>query len=202
MLLNHRKFLIKERLSLISHFDAYDIINPETSQPIGIAIDQPGELASAARFSMNKRYLPATLQVSEAEGKPPVFTLLKKSGLFRVGFQIQGNDGTLIGTIRSMFMRLGGGIKIFNSKGDQISQLKGDWRGENYRFLDMAGNEIGLLTKHWSGLLKEIISTSDHYLLSLNENRISPDDHAMITLLLAAGLAVDVVYHEKSVIND
>ncbi len=45
----------------------------------------------------------------------------------------------------------------------------------------------------WAGLGKELFTSADNYIISLNEEH-SPENAA---LLLAAGLAVDTVYKEK-----
>jgi len=74
-----------------------------------------------------------------------------------------------------------------------VASVKGDWKGWNFRFVDNGQNEIGAITKKWAGLGKELFTSADNYIISLNEEP-SP---AKATLLLAAGLAVDTVYKQK-----
>ena len=54
-------------------------------------------------------------------------------------------------------------------------------------------SELGLITKKWAGLGKELFTTADNYMISLHG---SPDAETSL-LLLAAGLAVDTVFKEK-----
>ena len=57
------------------------------------------------------------------------------------------------------------------------------------------GGELGRVTKKWGGLGKELLTSADNYIIALAEDRQLPRNTAM--LLLAAGLAIDIVYKEK-----
>lgn len=71
--------------------------------------------------------------------------------------------------------------------------MQGDWKGWNFRFL--SGNtELGVVTKKWGGLGKELFTTADNYIISL----AGAPNPAVATLLLAAGLAIDTVLKEKN----
>ncbi len=71
--------------------------------------------------------------------------------------------------------------------------VKGDWKGWNFSFLDGEQNEIGTVTKKWAGLGKELFTSAGNYMISIN----GEPEATRMTLLLAAGLAVDVVYKER-----
>ena len=83
--------------------------------------------------------------------------------------------------------------RAITAAGSEVALLKGDWKGWNFRLLDKSEKELGTVTKKWAGIGKELFTTADNYIISLNEEP-SP---AMAILLLAAGLAVDTVYKEK-----
>ena len=76
-----------------------------------------------------------------------------------------------------------------------VAEIKGDWKGWNFRFLTPEGNEIGKVTKKWAGLGKELFTSADNYIIALNETAAIRPDAA--PLLLAAGLAIDTVFKEK-----
>ncbi|HOY10682.1 MAG TPA: phospholipid scramblase-related protein, partial [Candidatus Omnitrophota bacterium] len=65
--------------------------------------------------------------------------------------------------------------------------------GWHFRFLDKAENEIGTITKKWAGIGKEFFTSADNYIIALNHE---PEPQKAV-LLLAAGLAVDIIYKEK-----
>jgi hypothetical protein len=65
-------------------------------------------------------------------------------------------------------------------------------KGWNFRLLDTSDRELGVVTKSWAGLGKELFTSADNYIVTLHQD---PDDQLAV-LLLAAGLAVDTVYKE------
>ncbi len=55
---------------------------------------------------------------------------------------------------------------------------------------------LGVVTKKWAGVGKELFTTADNYMISLSDRAPSGPDHA--PLLLAAGLAIDIVFKEAA----
>lgn len=81
---------------------------------------------------------------------------------------------------------------MFDSSDNEVALVKGDWKGWNFRFL-ADETEIGSVTKKWSGVGKELFTSADNYIVTLNGD---PSPQKSV-LLLAAGLAVDTVYGER-----
>jgi uncharacterized protein YxjI len=90
---------------------------------------------------------------------------------------------------------LGGGFFVYDKLGQQVAQVKGDWKGWNFKFLDASGNELGTITKKWAGIGKELFTSADNYMISLNDQL--QQNPSIVALLLAAGLAIDVVFKER-----
>jgi uncharacterized protein YxjI len=82
---------------------------------------------------------------------------------------------------------------VFNHADAQVAEVKGDWKGWNFKYLDAAGKEIGTVTKKWAGLGKELFTSADNYVINVADGQ-SAD---FMALLLAAGIAIDTVYKEK-----
>jgi len=51
------------------------------------------------------------------------------------------------------------------------------------------------VTKKWAGFGKELFTSADNYVISLSDH--APKERNVAALLLAAGLAIDIVYKEK-----
>ena len=75
-----------------------------------------------------------------------------------------------------------------------MAEVKGDWKGWNFKFIGQDGREIGTVTKKWAGIGKELFTSADNYIIALNDGSSHANAGA---LLLAAGLAIDIVYKEK-----
>jgi hypothetical protein len=84
---------------------------------------------------------------------------------------------------------------VYDTLNNPVAEVKGDWKGWNFRFLDAGGNELGVVTKKWAGFGKELFTSADNYVISLSDH--APKERNVAALLLAAGLAIDIVYKEK-----
>lgn len=189
---DRKAFLVKERVGFLKLSDTYDIFDPSTGAQIGIAREQVGPLLHVLRLLINKRLLPTVVEVRESEAGPVVLTI-RRSAMSQV--TVQGRTGGELGRFKGKLFALRAGFRVFDKSERQVAEIKGDWKGWNFRFLNADGTEIGKVTKQWAGLGKELFTSADNYMIALDERLpMAPDAAA---LLLAAGLAIDTVYNEN-----
>ena len=189
---DRKAFLVKERVGFLKLSDTYDIFDPSTGAQIGIAREQVGPLLHVLRLLINKRLLPTVVEVRESEAGPVVLTI-RRSAMSQV--TVQGRTGGELGRFKGKLFALRAGFRVFDRSERQVAEIKGDWKGWNFRFLNADGTEIGKVTKQWAGLGKELFTSADNYMIALDERLpMAPDAAA---LLLAAGLAIDTVYNEN-----
>jgi uncharacterized protein YxjI len=195
-MLNRKTYFIREHVGLLKLSDTYDILDPETKQQLGIAQEKPGLLMHLLRLVMSKQVLPTKVMVYE--GSDPedesklLFTLQRGFKFLRSKIDILDKQGNCVGWLKSKLLTLGGAFTVYDSAGNEAAEVKGDWKGWNFRFLDKAGNELGAITKKWAGIGKELFTTADCYMVSLN----CEPSPAQAVLLIAASLAIDIVYKE------
>jgi uncharacterized protein YxjI len=195
MLFDRTTFFIRERVALVKLKDTYDILDPATQQPIGIAKEEPPGWAIALRLLLNKRMLPTVVSIYEQEGGPPALTIRRPFTFLRAVVSVFDREGHKLGHFRSKLFSLGGGFWVHDALDQQVAEVRGDWKGWSFRFLGRDGRELGVVTKKWAGIGKELFTSADSYVVSLKEDaRPDPDTRA---LLLAAGLAIDVVFKER-----
>jgi uncharacterized protein YxjI len=189
---DRKAFLVKERVGFLKLSDTYDIFDPSTGAQIGIAREQIGPLLHVLRLLINKRLLPTVVEIRESEAGPVVLTI-RRSAMSQV--TVQGRTGGELGRFKGKLFALRAGFRVFDKSERQVAEIKGDWKGWNFRFLNADGTEIGKVTKQWAGLGKELFTSADNYMIALDERLpMAPDAAA---LLLAAGLAIDTVYNEN-----
>lgn len=196
-MLDRKTFFIREHVGMLKLSDTYDILNPETQEQIGIAKEKPGGFIIFLRFFINKRLLPTKVHIYEGgdsdDESKLLLTIDRGFTLFRSKIKIIDKSNNLIGWFKSKLFSFGGAFRVLNPDESEVALVKGDWKGWNFKFLDKSETEIGTITKKWAGLGKELFTSADNYMISLNEKASSA--HALI--LLAAGIAVDTVYKEK-----
>jgi uncharacterized protein YxjI len=196
-MLNRKTYFIREHVGFMKLSDTYDILDPETQQQIGIAKEKPGGLILILRFLVNKQLLPTKVFVYEGSNHEDdtrlQFSIQRGFSLLRSRVNICDSRGNVLGWLRSKAFSLGGAFRVFDSADNEIATVQGDWKGWNFRIVDKTQNEIGTITKKWAGIGKELFTSADNYIIALSQNP-SPEH---VTLLLAAGLAVDVIYKER-----
>jgi len=196
-MLNRKSFFIREHVGFLKMSDTYDILDPLNQEKIGVAKEKPGGLVIVLRFLINRQILPTKVLVYEGddhenEGKL-LFSIKRGFTFFRSKVNICNKEDVVVGWLKQKAFSLGGAFYVFNASGQEIAFVKGDWKGWNFKFLDSLGQEFGTITKKWAGIGKELFTSADNYIIDLNKE---PTSEKAI-LLLAAGLAVDIVYKEK-----
>lgn len=196
MLLDRKTFLVKEQVEFMKLSGTYDIYDPESGTKIGVAKEEPGGLIKFLRLVMDKSNLPNHVNVYDAETNTVQFYIKKPFSFIRSNISIFSNDGQYLGYFKSKVFTIGGGFIVYDSENQQLAEIKGDWKGWNFKFLDNNGNEIGTVTKKWAGIGKELFTSADNYVISIND--MNEYSRVKSMLLLAAGIAIDTVFKEKN----
>jgi len=189
-----QRFLVKEQVAFLRTADTYDIFDPDTGKQVGSARENCGGLVHLLRWFVNKMLMPTTVEMRDAGGNL-VLTIYRPIQLFRARVDVRDANQQKIGSFKSKLFSLGGGFWVYDVEDQLVAEVKGDWKGWNFRFLTSDGAELGLVTKKWAGLGKELFTSADTYIVSLSDDLA---DHVPTkTLLLAAALAIDIVYKEN-----
>lgn len=198
-MLHLNQFFIKEHVGVFKLSNAYDIIDPETGKKVGLAQEKPGGLVLALRLLINKQMLPTKVEIIESpdeNGNGKNIVTIKRGLTFlrsKVKVLIDGDKE--IGYLKSKLFSLGGGFWIYDTSDSKVAEVKGDWKGWNFKLLDVSGKEIGTITKKWAGLGKEMSTSADNYMIAITDS--AKRDAGAKALLLAAGIAIDTIYKEK-----
>ncbi len=196
-MLERQSYFVREHVGLLKLTDTYDILDPESQEQIGIAKEKVGGLIKTLRFIISKQLMPTTVYVYEG-GDPDdndrlLFSIHRGVAFFRTKVEVKDGSDKLIGWFKSKAFSIGGSFRVFSAAGDEVALVKGNWKGWTFKFVDKDDQELGTITKKWTGIGKELFTSADNYMISLNGDP-SPGTSA---LLLAAGLAIDTVYKEK-----
>jgi uncharacterized protein YxjI len=192
---DRQSYIVREHVGFLKMTDTYDILDPENGKMLGLAQERISGWMTFLRLLLNKQMLPTKVVLIEGDDPAslPAITIERGFTFLRSKLSIKDAQGGEIGSFRSRLFTLGGAFDIFDPSGRRIGMVKGDWKGWNFRFLDDTDKEIGTITKKWAGLGKELFTSADTYAVALNAGTPT----ALMPLLLAAGLAIDVVYKEK-----
>jgi uncharacterized protein YxjI len=193
-MLNLKTYLIKEHVGMMKLHDTYDIFDAETNEQVGVAKETISTFATILRLLVNKQLIPTTVTVTDMDDEV-VFKIHRPFSLWRARVNIENADGEVLGYFKSKILSLGGGFYVYDNNDEQFAEVKGDWKGWNFKFLTAEVKQLGTVAKKWAGLAKEFFTSADNYVIALNESVAK--NKASNLLLLAAGLAIDVIYKEQ-----
>lgn len=196
-MLNKTTYFIREHVGILKLSNTYDILDPETKSILGIAQEETPWWVHLLRLVVNKQFLPTAVVVREDGNENfPGHVRFQIQRNFNFGFrtkiEIRSANGELAGWFQKKAFSLGGTFLVFDARDQQVATVGGDWKGWEFRFEDMQGKQLGVVSKRWSGIGKELFTTADNYILSLEQA-----NPAMAILLLAAALAIDTVFKER-----
>jgi uncharacterized protein YxjI len=193
-MLDRKTYVVKERPGVLKLTDTYDLLDPDTGQPIGIAKEEPPGITKYLRLMGNNSFFPTVVNVYERETEPPILSIHRGFTFFRAKVVVRTRERE-IGYFKRKMLTIGKTFLIFDMQDQQIGMVKGDWKGWNFQLLTPDGQELGRVTKQWAGLARELFTTADTYVIALSDSAAGRPDVAQ--LLLAAGLAIDTVFKEK-----
>ncbi|MBG8554598.1 oxidoreductase [Hymenobacter sp. BT594] len=193
-MLNRHAYFIREHVGFLKLKDSFDILDAESQEHLGYATEENPAWINWTRLLLQKHRMPTTVVVRRLSDNAVVLRLKRGWRFLRSRIDVLGSENELLGYFESKILTLGGGFHVYNAHDVRVADIKGNWIGWDFRFLDAAGQELGLVTKKWAGVGRELFTTADNYLISLSTRGTAQP--ATAALLLAAGLAIDTLYKE------
>lgn len=191
-------FLVKEHVGVLKLTNTYDILDPATGRQVGLAQERQPGWVHLLKLLVNKQMLPTRVDIMEdADGRGEgrvVISIRRGFTFLRAKVTVLAEGTTEVGFFRSKLFSFGGGFWLHDRSGARIGEVKGDWKGWNFRFLDAQGAEMGTITKKWAGIGKELFTSADTYVIALADRHRG--DAGTVSLLLAAGIAIDTIFKE------
>jgi uncharacterized protein YxjI len=191
-LLERRLLFVREHAGLLKLTDTYDLLDPQTSEVVGLVRENVSGLIKALRLLISKSLMPTRIEIAVAPDQRPVLILKRGITLLRARVDVLDNEDRCIGYLTSKIFSLGGGFHVFTKEGQRVAEVRGDWKGWNFKLLDAGGAELGTVTKKWGGLGRELFTSADNYIIEVRDGTSSN------ALVLAAALAIDLVFKEKN----
>lgn len=199
-MLECNSFAIQEHRKILSSVQSYEIKNGRTGEVVGTAREDIGTFTQLMRWVISKQFLPTKVEVREKPDDSLLFTLRRGWYLFRSRVEVRDAQDELVGYFKSKFFTISGGFNVYDKNDKYFARVKGRLLGFDYRFLTEDDKvELGRVSKvigGAGGIARELLFSADHYALEINPDLAEQPMAKM--LLLAATLAVDLIYKSES----
>lgn len=191
--LKNSNFFVKEHVGLFKASNNYDIFDPNTNQKL-LECREPnlGLFTKILRFTGYKRMTPFDIEIRTPDGKP-VLSVKRGVSFFLSKVDVLDENGTLQGHFKQKFFSVGGKFDVLNVAGATVCTLEGKWTSWDFRFMQN-NSELARVSKKWAGLGKELFTSADNYMLSINDS-VGESDNVRI-LVMAAVMCIDMVLKE------
>ncbi|HWZ21335.1 MAG TPA: phospholipid scramblase-related protein [Cytophagaceae bacterium] len=191
--LNQNVFFVKEHVGMFKASNSYDIINPETKELIMTCREENlGFFTKIFRFSKYKKMTPFDIEVKTNLGES-VVKVKRGVSVFVSTVEVFDGKDLLIGKFKQKFFSIGGKFDVLDANDNVLCTLKGKWTSWDFKFASDTV-EYATVSKKWAGLGKELFTTADNYVLTINDS--APKDSVMRKLILAAVMCIDMVLKE------
>jgi uncharacterized protein YxjI len=185
-------YFIDEKVNFLKFENEYKIFD-ENGNHIGFVKQKLSGGQKALRLFLNKAMLPFRLDIEDMNGN--IQASLTRGWTFWMSkVTILDGNGTTIALVRRKFKLLKPRFVLTNAEARPIGEIKGDWKAWNFSITDNEGREIGKVTKKWAGAMKEIFTTADKYVVSIDPGFSHPTSKKA---LLACAITIDMVLKEN-----
>ncbi len=192
-LLNENLFFIKEHIGAFKASNNYDIFNPQTNEHIMNCREEGlNFFTKMLRFTDYKRMTPFNVEIKTPAGEK-ILTVRRGVAIILSSVEVLDENGQLIGKFKQKFFSIGGKFDLLDKNDNVMCTLKGKWTSWDFKFIK-DNQEFAHVSKKWSGLGKELFTSADNYMLSIQES--VPKDHPMRMMILAAVMCIDMVLKE------
>jgi uncharacterized protein YxjI len=191
--LRENTYLVKEHVGLFKAANNFDIFNPASARKV-LECREPtlGFFTKLLRFTDYKRMTPFDVRITTPEGRK-VLSVKRGISLFLSKVDVLDENDRLVGVFKQKLFSIGGKFDVFDANENLLCTLVGKWTSWEFRF--MAGErELAKVSKKWSGLGKELFTSADNYVLSI-DGGVKPDDTVRIPIM-AAVMCIDMVLKE------
>ena len=183
----------KEMLEVFTNFETKNryVVQLPTGQPALYAAET-GEGAGAALLrTFLKSARPFSMSLMDVTGQPAL-QLQRPWTWFFSRMQVTDGTGMPIGMIQQRFAFFARRFDVLDQNGQVLAELHGPFfRPWTFRVVAQ-GQEIGKISKKWSGLLKEAFTDADTFGVEFSPAMAPP----LRSLVLAATFLIDFLYFE------
>lgn len=191
--LHNNQYFVKEHVGIFKAANNYDIFEPKSNEKI-LECREPnlGFFTKLLRFTDYKRMTPFHIEIRTPDGQL-ICSVKRGISIFLSKVDVLDENDRIVGRFKQKLFSIGGKFDVLSADDVSLCTLQGKWTSWDFRF--MQGDvELASVSKEWAGLGKELFTSADNYMLSIND-AVSKDDNTRI-LVLAAVMCIDMVLKE------
>jgi uncharacterized protein YxjI len=191
--LSQNLYFIKEHVGIFKAANNFDIYDPSTKEILmNCREENLGTFTKIFRFTKYKKMTPFHIEI-KTPGGDKVLTVKRGVSWFLSTVEVLDENEVLVGKFKQKFFSIGGKFDVLDSNDQVLCSLKGKWTSWDFKFIK-DNIEYASVSKKWSGLGKELFTSADNYMLSIDESVAA--ENPIRVLIVAAVMCIDMVLKE------
>lgn len=193
-------YFIKEHVGFLKAANNYDVLDPESQDLLMECREENLKgFAKLLRFTKYKTMTPFDFAIKRPNGEKVM--RIKRAGSWwgTKAIEIFDENEQLVGSLKRKMWSFRGRFLVLNPKGEEVCVVNGKIFKWEFKFLSdnsKNANEYATISKKWAGLGKELFTTADNYMLSINQSL--PTDAPIRMLILGAVMSIDMIFAEMN----
>lgn len=188
---------IKELAEIIINWETanqYEILDSENKK-IGFAAERTNGFFHRIVRNILRSHRPMTIDVMDNEGAPVLQGKRPFYFLFSNLYVFDSNNKQ-IGSVQTRFGFINRKYDLLDQMGNTFAKISSPrWRLWTFKIFNCAGEQKGIISKKWGGILKEAFTDADKFAIDLSQ--YSWSDHQK-SIFLFATLSIDLDFFEDN----
>jgi len=178
----------------IETVNRYETLDAESTR-IGTIIEKGGGVFTWLKRLVLRSHRALEIGVYDNAGNP-LLEFNRKFFWFFSDIHIIDNTGQKLGSVHRRFGIINKRYDLYDSRGQFFASIKSPfWRLWTFPILDKMGANVGVITKRWQGVLAEVFTDADSYMINFSSHDWSDDEKVVA---LAAAISVDFDFFEDN----
>jgi uncharacterized protein YxjI len=191
-ILKNNLFFVKEHVGYFKASTNYDVYDQNNQLILECREPNLGWFTKLLRFTEYKRMTPFEVTVNTPQGQN-ILTVRRGWTIFRSEVEVFDENDMIQGRFRQRMLSLGGKFDIHDENDAVQCSVKGSWSSWDFSF-EKDGVQLAQVTKKWAGIGRELFTTADNYVVSIDPTLSDKNETRL--LILAAALCIDKVLKE------
>lgn len=196
---NSSQFMIKQKkewLEILSGFESknnYQIFNAN-SEHIGHISEIGSGIWQAIKRMIFRSHRPFEIKITNTQGHE-LLSIHRPFFWFFSDLYVE-HKSKRFGTIHRKFSIIFKTYSILDNRGTEIFRIKSPiWRLWSFPIFNNREQKVGVITKKWQGLLKEVFTDADAFYIDLSSPELTTEQKV---LLFVSGISIDFDFFEQN----
>lgn len=142
---------------------------------------------------LSKKMMPFSLNILDSSDNV-IASVHKDFAVLSPTITLQDSNGKTLAVIKKRFNLLKHEYEILDPKDNHLASITGNYIEWSFKVKDNSGTELGSISKKFGGMLKELFTDADKYIVKINPEL---QDEILRMIVVISAAVVDKIYYEK-----